>query len=1012
MKNLSKNLLSMITAKALLGLVFTSSTLADDNGEERFWIGPDERVPGDFGDASNWSEGIVPGVDDVAIFNIPDIFLVDFDNNYSNDQLTVTQGDVSFNLDGRTYTLNNDIIVGNIDGDEAELAIANGSVEGREARIGNESGSQGALTVSNADLELSDLHVGYFGNGVLTIEDGGDVVVSNDMGIGLPDNSTGVVTVTGNGSRLRGMWEVAVGLNDGNGTLTITNGGEVVSTQSSSISGNESTATVSGNGSRWESGTLFLVGADGDGELTIEDGGEVVSNSDSGIAWHTNSTGTATVSGSGSRWESGGDFIVGRHGDGALTIADVGEVVSASDAIIGGVEGSTGTATVTGSGSRWESGGGFSVGNSGGGTLVIADGGEVVSELSSSIGRFSSSTGTATVTGEGSRLESRDWLVVGDSGTGTLTIQYGGEVVSELSSLIGVSPDSTGTAMVTGEGSRWESGGRLTVGFRGEGALTIADGGEVISPSGGVAARSLGEGTVTITDPGSVWTSAGNFDLGGQDGSIGGAAEVNVTFGGKLDVHETLHLFAESELTVAGGEVWASEYTLDGQMNFVAGTLGVYGNHIMARDDGIHQSIAGFGPGYTIGSNAHLAIEGTALAVEPILLDPGAELSVGDMMGGEAHMDFIASRGRLNVTQADVNIGLDGQFGRNVTIGSNMVVDVTHQTTIEGPTGDGGELAVMPGGHYRSGTVENFGRIRLMHADDLGGGMDAPPGAAPAAISADELVNHGTLSGHGTVNSVVHNEGLIEIAAERRIDFGGEVTNEGNIALTEGGDVNFAGGLVNENNFSITGGVSDVFGSIENEADGLISLDRILDNEAQATLYGDIANQGTVSVAEGTRMVVHGTVSGDGDFVGNGEISLHGELSPGNSPGHLSFSPDVTMEGGLTTLMELAGLERGETYDAVDFFGQVELDGVLEIILLDGFNPSLGDSFHIIGFNAENLLGSFSDYLFPELSEELAWDTSNLYQSGDISVIPEPRTYALLLGLAVLSLVVIRRRRF
>jgi hypothetical protein len=76
------------------------------------------------------------------------------------------------------------------------------------------------------------------------------------------------------------------------------------------------------------------------------------------------------------------------------------------------------------------------------------------------------------------------------------------------------------------------------------------------------------------------------------------------------------------------------------------------------------------------------------------------------------------------------------------------------------------------------------------------------------------------------------------------------------------------------------------------------------------------------------------------------------------------------------------------------------LDGKLSVELLDGFQPGAGDAFDVLDWDA--LSGTFSQVSLPELSPGLGWDTSRLYSSGTLSVVPEPGTLALLLAAAFL----------
>ncbi|WP_168195737.1 autotransporter domain-containing protein [Bradyrhizobium sp. NAS80.1] len=186
----------------------------------------------------------------------------------------------------------------------------------------------------------------------------------------------------------------------------------------------------------------LIVGNSGAGMLTIQNGGSV-SNASSILGFSPSSIGTAVVTGAGSSWNHTVALIVGNSGTGTLTIQNGGSVSNVHEGYLGYMAGSTGTATVTGTGSSWSSGGALLVGLFGTGTLSILNGGSV-SNAAGYIGWNSSSTGTVTVTGAGSSWSNANVLSVGTSGTGTLTIQNGG-TVSATTVLIAALTGSTGT---------------------------------------------------------------------------------------------------------------------------------------------------------------------------------------------------------------------------------------------------------------------------------------------------------------------------------------------------------------------------------------------------------------------------------------------------------------------------------------------------------------------------------------------------------------------------------------
>ncbi len=118
--------------------------------------------------------------------------------------------------------------------------------------------------------------------------------------------------------------------------------------------------------------------------------------------------------------------------------------------------------TVDGVGSSWTNSGDLSVGNSGTGTLTIRNGGTVSNTGLGYLGNNAGSTGTVTVDGAGSTWTNSGDLVVGDSGTGTLTIQNGG-AVSNVIGVLGFLAGSTGTATVDGAGSAWTNSGNASL---------------------------------------------------------------------------------------------------------------------------------------------------------------------------------------------------------------------------------------------------------------------------------------------------------------------------------------------------------------------------------------------------------------------------------------------------------------------------------------------------------------------------------------------------------------------
>ena len=121
----------------------------------------------------------------------------------------------------------------------------------------------------------------------------------------------------------------------------------------------------------------------------------------------------------------------------------------------------------------------------------------------------------------------------------------------------------------------------------------------------------------------------------------------------------------------------------------------------------------------------------------------------------------------------------------------------------------------------------------------------------------------------------------------------------------------------------------------------------------------------------------------------------------------MAISGDLAQGDDATLLMELAGTTAGIDHDVLQVDGGVSLDGTLEVSLLDGFEPDLGDSFDILDFGS--ITGEFDSIRLPDLDGGLAWDVSALLADGSLSVVPEPSSVVLLLGVW-LSVLATRRR--
>ena len=225
----------------------------------------------------------------------------------------------------------------------------------------------------------------------------------------------------------------------------------------------------------------LTVGDTGNGSLAIADGGILSQFGLGTLGQSVSRTGVVTVDGANSAWNiTSNNLYVGNNGSGSLTLTG-GATVTNGFGIIGRLAGSSGTVSVSGSGSTWASRNTVTVGAGGSGSLSVLDGG-VVTSIGPSAAVGSSATGSATVSGPGSRWSHTGYMFVGQSAAGSLTLDDGARVGVTQYLHVGVNPGGDGEITVDGDGSRLDVGSRLLLGQTqfgpsdGDGQLTITDG--------------------------------------------------------------------------------------------------------------------------------------------------------------------------------------------------------------------------------------------------------------------------------------------------------------------------------------------------------------------------------------------------------------------------------------------------------------------------------------------------------------------------------------------------------
>jgi T5SS/PEP-CTERM-associated repeat protein len=717
------------------------------------------------------------------------------------------------------------------------LTITNGGQASSDggACVGAQSGSTGTVTVDGANSKWTNgnLQLGLLGSGTLTITNGGQVANSNGV-VARASGSTGTVTVEGGGSTWTssalylGGSDTAAG---GTGVLNVNTGGTVNVTNTLKI---WSGGTVNLNGGTIQSGSLDRVGT-----FSWTAGTLRLTNQSPIIETAANPFGDTLSVSAGKVFQISQHLTVGETSGGTLTISSGGQV-SNSNAYVGRNSGSTGAVTVDGSGSTWTSsavylgGSDTAAGGTGvlnvntGATVDIANtlkiwsggtvnlnGGTIQTGSLDKVGTFSWTAGTLRLTNQSPIIEtganpfgaslsvaaakifqiSQDLTVGGTTG-GTLTISNGGQV-SNSNAYVGRNSGSTGTVTVDGSGSTWTSSALYLAGSDtaagGTGVLNVNPGGAVnvsntlkiwsggsLNLNGGTANL----GTLTRDGGGRINFTRGSLSYTGDltvgTGGLLGDSDLNLSSAQNLTLTGTTTINPFWTLNLSGGTFNTGILAVNGAFNFTGGTLRITGSGGLA-----------IGPGGPLGSTCtllaarHLNVSNAATvdAAGRLILQDGS-FSAGTLTNnGEVRLQSAASTLTAGTLSNNKLIAGSGQINAPLTNNAAGVVSAA--------TGE--RLNFAGSGSSNHGQLELLGGV-LSFTGDLTNASDG------------FVVGNGSL----TMQGGWHNAGTAAFSATTNVR--GTVTNDsGGLVVSSGGTTTFYDNVVNNGTIRTSQGSFSVF---------------------------------------------------------------------------------------------------------------------------------------------------------------------------------------------------------
>ena len=408
----------------------------------------------------------------------------------------------------------------------------------------------------------------------------------------------------------------------------------------------------------------------------------------------------------------------------------------------------------------------------------------------------------------------------------------------------------------------------------------------------------------------------------------------------------------------------------------------------------------------------YLADSGGYPSAGTLTVENNASLSAASLTFGAAGSSSRVPNGSFVTVQDNGSLTLAGSFDLNRTKGGST-------TENDALNLNGGILTV--GNFLDSASTGNVGNTHQATINLNGGVLQAKandptgstflPAFAAGYLTADVLAGGAVINNGGyhitIAASLLHGSGSP--------DGGLTVLGPGTLTLTGtnsyNGGTDLAGGILNFSASALgTGGVTFDGGTLQwaagntndisaqtvsvNPGGGTLDL-----NGNRVTLAGPVGGNGALTVSStaangalmllGTNTCTGLTVANGATLAGNGvisgavSVSSGGTLAPGNPLGTLNISNNLTLAAGSTTLVQVQ--HSPLTNAAVKISGPLLENGTLNVTNIGAEIFASGDNFKL--FAAANYSGAFANFILPQLTMNLVWNTSRLNVDGSLWVV-------------------------
>jgi len=580
----------------------------------------------------------------------------------------------------------------------------------------------------------------------------------------------------------------------------------------------------------------------------------------------------------------------------------------------------------------------------------------------------------------------------------------------------------SGTAVVNN--ALWNTTGDQALVYNGGASPSFTNNG-TFRKSGGIGNTTINN-NVGFVNNGALDAQTGSINfVGGSVFNAGsiftGAGAVNASAG----TNTFSGAFTSSNLLLSGGTHMGNSAVVGGTVAFtggyLAGTWQVGAGQTLRGQAGGAKIIEGAS---TVVTNQGTIDWGTA---DPLYLQSGAKLVNQALFVASESSDIIYNGGAGPMFDNTASGTVRAAAGKTLTINNNVgfvnnagVLDAQAGATLHfaggsqfmaGTTFTGAGTNLATGSNSWSGTFDSANLV-LQSGTHTGnsavvGGTVAFTGGYLAGtwqVGAGQTLR-GQAGGAKIIegaSTVVTNLGTIDwgTADPLYLQSGAKLENRGRLDFGDDASVTYNGGSLPT--FANTGLI------VKSGGAGTMSIGNNLGFDNQGTIE---VQTGTIALP--TSFTNNGTLTGTGAYAATGTLTNNGHVAPGASPGMLTVNADLTLGAPGSLDIEVLNLA---SHDLLVVNGNTKLGGTLAVSCFGACSFAVGEEFRVLD-GSGTLLGSFSGLTttgFYSGDFDIVYDRPQgdvwLRVTETVTAVPEPETYALMLGgLAVVGWLARRR---